>query len=201
MRLFEAGSRRDGPQVVHDRVSSLANLVTAMRLLGLLPFVQLLVHSKWSGAFALLLALSVMDFLDGYVARRLDQITRIGTLIDPLADRITVFTTTVALLIVDILPWWIAALIVSRDILALILLGAVFRGLIQRVTRISKAATAVLFAGMLTFLLGPISVSRPALLRDAAIILTSLGIVLYYIAGLQYVKAARAAWQQRRRPQ
>jgi cardiolipin synthase (CMP-forming) len=62
------------------------------------------------------------DWVDGYVARRFDQVTKLGRIMDPLVDRALLATAAVTLLVAGILPWWVLLAIVARDVL--LLLGA-----------------------------------------------------------------------------
>jgi cardiolipin synthase len=64
---------------------------------------------------------SITDFVDGYVARHFNQVTRLGQLLDPAADRLFILSTLLGLAWVGVLPWWFAAVIIARDVLLLVL--------------------------------------------------------------------------------
>jgi cardiolipin synthase len=64
---------------------------------------------------------SVTDFIDGFVARRFNQVSRLGQLLDPAVDRLFIFTTLIGLAWNDIVPWWLVIVIVGRDVLLAIL--------------------------------------------------------------------------------
>ena len=202
MRLFDAGQRTSEPQVVHDRVLTAANGITLVRLLGLPLFVYLMVGPRAYGqAFAVLVMVGTTDWVDGYVARRFDQVTRLGKLIDPIIDRALLATACVTLAFVGLLPWWILALIVGRDLLLFALAGILFRGLPPiAVSRMGKFATANLLIGIPGFLLGRMDWAGATGFRIAAWVFTAVGIVAYYAAGLQYAGEARRALREGNEP-
>ncbi len=101
-----------------DRVLTIPNLLSALRLAGVPVFLWLALGPHADGAALGVLAFAgVSDYLDGKLARALGQTSRLGTLLDPLADRLYIFATIVALTLRDIVPWWFAALLVGRDVL------------------------------------------------------------------------------------
>ncbi len=101
-----------------DRVLTIPNLLSALRLAGVPVFLWLALGPHADGAALGILAFAgVSDYLDGKLARALGQTSRLGTLLDPLADRLYIFATIVALTLRDIVPWWFAALLVGRDVL------------------------------------------------------------------------------------
>ena len=194
MGLFDAGARTDGPVVVHDRVFTVANGITAVRLLGLPLFVWLTaVQHAYAQAFFVLFFVGATDWVDGYVARRFDQVTKLGKLIDPLIDRIMLATAAITMLVVGLIPWWIVAAVVVRDVLLLVAGLILFHGNPGiPVSNMGKFATACLLIGVPSFLLA--NVDWP--LQDVAVIVAYgyciVGIVTYYIAGWRYAKAALA---------
>ena len=193
MGLYDAGARRDGPVVVHDRVLTAANGITALRLLGLPLFVWLTASQRAYGmAFLVLAIVGCSDWVDGYVARRFDQVTKLGKLMDPLIDRALLATVGITLLAIGFIPWWVVAAVVIRDVVLLAAGLAVFGrhnpGI--SVSNMGKFATACLLIGVPGFLLG--NMDWPA--RQVFLVLAYgyciVGIVTYYIAGWRYVQAA-----------
>lgn len=88
-----------------------------MRLLGVPVFFWLIVGPKSDGlALAILIISAFTDWLDGFLARKLNQFSRLGELMDPLADRLYVFAAIVALYLRDVLPLWVLALLLLRDL-------------------------------------------------------------------------------------
>jgi cardiolipin synthase len=201
VRLFDAGARSDRPVVVHDKVVTVANGITAVRLLGLPLFVWLMVGPEAYGiALLVLILVAASDWIDGYVARRFDQVTKLGRILDPLIDRVLLATAGVTLLVVGFLPWWIVALIVARD--AVLLVGSLLRfGAVPPipVSRTGKFATACLLIGVPAFLPANMDFPLAWLAEAIAWIFTPLGIVAYYAAGVQYAKAARRIPRRPRR--
>jgi cardiolipin synthase len=200
--LFNAGARTDGPVVVHDRVLTVANGITAVRLLGLPLFVWLAAGIEAYGmAFLVLTLVGTTDWVDGYVARRFDQVTKLGKLIDPLIDRAMLATAGITLLVIGFIPWWIVAAFVARDV-ALLLVGYVmFRGANPNipVSNLGKFATACLLIGVPAFLLGNMDWSGAGALLYAAYAFSIVGIVTYYAAGWRYAQAARTVRDALRR--
>lgn len=193
MGLFNAGARTDGPMVVHDRVFTVANGITAVRLLGLPLFVWLAAGIGAYGlAFLTLVIVGSTDWVDGYVARRFDQVTRIGKLIDPLIDRAMLATAGLTLLALGFIPWWIVALVVGRDA-ALLLAGfIIFKGRNPNipVSNLGKFATACLLIGVPGFLLGRMDWGGSDVFLVVAYIFSIVGIAAYFLAGWQYARAA-----------
>jgi len=200
VRLFDVGRRAGAGEVVHDRVLTVANVITLIRLLGLPLFVWLMVGpGAYGKAFVVLAAVAVTDWVDGYVARRFDQVTRLGKLIDPLIDRALLATAGLTLAAVRILPWPVVALIVGRDVLVLGGAATLFRGLLPiSVNRTGKFATACLLIGIPGFLLGRMVRSGAPLVHYGAWGVTGVGIIAYYVAGIQYARAARIALRRER---
>lgn len=193
MGLFNAGARTDRPMVVHDRVVTVANGITAVRLLGLPLFVWLAAGvGAYGMAFAVLVVVGSTDWVDGYVARRFDQVTRIGKLIDPLIDRAMLATAAFTLLVIGFIPWWIVLLVVGRDV-ALLLAGFIlFKGRNPNipVSNLGKFATACLLVGVPGFLLGRMDWPANDIFLVLAYAFSITGIVTYYLAGWQYARAA-----------
>ena len=107
-------------------VWTVANLLTSFRILLIIPFLYLV----WAGRFGLALAVffagSITDFIDGYIARNFNQHSRLGQMLDPLADKLLVTAGFIVMAIphegFPSIPLWLAASVVARDVL--ILLGA-----------------------------------------------------------------------------
>ena len=191
MGLFDAGRRGREPQVT-DRWLTLPNGVTALRLLGLPLFGWLVLGREALGvALTVLVVVAATDWLDGYLARRLDQVSRVGAVIDPLVDRLLVFTTVIVLGFAGLLPWVVGGLIVLRDVLVVVGSFALFGAVPPiPVSRTGKAATALLMIGLPLVLLAGWLASD--VLRLGALAVTVAGLVVYYVAAVQYVRAVLA---------
>ncbi len=95
---------------------NLPNTITVLRILLVPLLVYLLVHGEYRRAVWVLLAAGASDALDGFLARRLNMRTELGAALDPLADKLLMVASVVALAWVRLLPWWLAVVIVGRDL-------------------------------------------------------------------------------------
>jgi len=102
---------------VSDRVVTLPNALSALRLVGVPVFCWLVLTGHDGAALVVLVVSGASDYLDGYLARRWNQVTRLGQLLDPLADRLYIVTTVLALGWREIVPWWLVAALLLRDVL------------------------------------------------------------------------------------
>ena len=145
-------------EVQTDRVLTVPNLLSFLRLLGVPLFLWLILVPKADGwAIVVLIFAGVSDYLDGKIARRWNQISRVGQILDPLADRLYILATLVGLLIRGIIPWWLVAVLVGRDVVMGIVLFVIKRrtGLTGLpVHFIGKAATFCLLYAFPLMLLG-----------------------------------------------
>ncbi|WP_150243202.1 CDP-alcohol phosphatidyltransferase family protein [Nocardiopsis quinghaiensis] len=105
---------------VSDRVWTVPNLLSMLRLLGVPLFLWLILvlHADWWALFVLAAA-GLSDWLDGKIARAWNQTSRLGTVLDPLADRLYIFAALLGLVVRGIVPWWLMAILVLRDALIL----------------------------------------------------------------------------------
>ena len=100
-----------------SRVLTIPNVISIIRLAGVPLFLWLVLGPEADGWALLVLALSgVSDYLDGYLARRLHQTSTLGTILDPVADRLYILATVFGLAWRDIIPWWLAVLLPARDL-------------------------------------------------------------------------------------
>src|ERR1700727_1222619 len=101
-----------------DRILSLPNVVTTARLVLVPVFVWLLAqprHRDWFTAAVLLAILGSTDWVDGQLARRLDQVTTLGKILDPTADRVLLATAVIGILVVRAVPLPIAVIAIARE--------------------------------------------------------------------------------------
>ena len=143
--------------VTTDRVFTIPNLLSMARLLGVPIFLWLILVPQADGlAVALLVVSGITDYLDGYLARRLNQISRLGQLLDPIADRLYILAILVGLLVRVIFPWWLVALLIHRDVVMAVVLVLLKRvGIVGLpVHFVGKAATFCLLYAFPLILLG-----------------------------------------------
>ena len=110
----------DTTNQVSSRVLTVPNILSFFRLALVPVFLVLVIMGFDLLALAVLVFSSFTDFLDGVLARRLNQVTRLGQLLDPAADRFFIFATLIGLAVRGIVPWWLFAIIVGRDVLLLV---------------------------------------------------------------------------------
>ena len=115
-------STRDMPPTGRDdarwswAIWTLPNAISALRLLGVPLFLWLVLGPEADVLALLLLMLSgFTDWLDGYLARRLHQTSKLGEILDPVADRLYILAVVVGLAVRDIIPWWVALILPARD--------------------------------------------------------------------------------------
>lgn len=176
-------------EVVTDRVFTIPNVLSFLRLLGVPLFVWLLVNEDDGLALVVLAVSGFTDWLDGKLARRWNQITRLGQLLDPVADRLYIFATVVVFAWREIIPLWFAALLIGRDVFLALLLPVLRRlGLVALpVHFLGKAATANLLYAFPLLLLGDGESTVATLARVFGWAFAIWGAALYWWAGLIYV--------------
>ncbi|HEY5880260.1 MAG TPA: CDP-alcohol phosphatidyltransferase family protein [Nakamurella sp.] len=140
-----------------DRILTIPNLLSFLRLLGVPLFLYLLLVVE-SDAWALVvLAVSaITDWADGKLARLLNQYSRLGELLDPAADRLYILAALVGFVVRGFIPWWVAALIIGRDVVLAAALPVLKRYgyTALPVHYLGKAATFCLLYGLPFLLLG-----------------------------------------------
>lgn len=193
MRVFDIG-KKDGPEQVSDRVLTVPNLLSFARI-AVLPVIYLdLVAGRLVRALVLLAVFAATDWLDGYLARRFDQVSKLGKLLDPTSDRILFVVVGVGFVVADLLPLWALVVLLVRD-LAVVIVGGV---LILRgarppdVTRLGKTATFGLMWAFPTFLLAAIvgdgAADPEPILYTLAWVTFLVNTVLYYLAAVDYAR-------------
>ena len=173
----------------------LPNAISLLRIALVAPILLLIIDGQYSFALALCFVAGFSDGVDGYLAKRFDWHTRIGALLDPIADKLLVAGTFMVLVYSGHIPLWLAVLVIFRDVV--IVGGATaYNFLIRPVegepTRISKLNTALQLL-FLVFVL-----SRAAFGWPDQITITVLGasiVVTVVISGIDYV----LSWARRAR--
>ncbi|WP_425957086.1 CDP-alcohol phosphatidyltransferase family protein [Xylanimonas sp. McL0601] len=180
-------------QEVGSSVWTVPNVISFLRLALVPVFAVLIVshHDVW--ALIVLAFSGFTDWLDGVLARRLHQVSRLGQMLDPAADRLFIFVSLVGLAWRDVVPLWLVVVIVARDVMLMCLLPVLARhgyGPLE-VSIVGKGGTfALLYAFPLLLL-----AEAPGVLGTVAHVVgwafTFWGVGLYWLAGLQYVVQAR----------
>ena len=177
-------------EALPDRVWTLPNALSVLRLLGVPLFLWLLLGPEADGwALAVLMISGFTDWLDGKLARWLNQGSRLGALLDPAADRLYIIAALIALALRDIVPAWLVGLLLGRELVlgvALLVLRRYGYPPLQ-VHYLGKAATLLLLYAFPGLLLAHGSNPVAAIAEPIAWALTIWGTVLYLLAGALYL--------------
>jgi CDP-diacylglycerol--glycerol-3-phosphate 3-phosphatidyltransferase len=179
-----------------DRIWTIPNLLSALRLLGVPVFLYLVLESHQDGwAILLLMAAGASDYFDGKIARRYGQFSRLGQLLDPAADRLYILATLLALVARDGLPLWWALVLIGRDLVLATTLPVLRRhgyGPLP-VSFIGKAATFNLLYAfpMLLAALPDRDDWLSTVFRPLGWAFTTWGSALYLWAGVLYLMQVR----------
>ena len=179
---------RGEQQAVSDRLFTVPNALSLLRLAGVPLFVWAILTHRDGIALATLMLSGITDYLDGWFARRFGLVSRFGMMLDPLADRLYILSTLIAFGVRDIVPWWFLVLLLSRDVvMAVLLLVARRYGIIGLpVHFIGKAATFNLLYAFPLLLLGEWSGAVGAVALPVGWAFAWWGAVLYWLSGLMY---------------
>jgi cardiolipin synthase len=190
-------------EALPNRVWTLPNALSVLRLLGVPVFLWLLLGPEADGwAVAVLMLSGFSDWLDGKLARWLDQSSKLGALLDPAADRLYIVCTLVALALRDVVPVWLVALLLGREVvLGVMLLVLRWYGYPPlQVHYLGKAATLLLLYAFPGLLLADGSGRLATAIEPFAWAFTIWGTALYLVAGIFYaiqvagiVRAERSA--------
>ena len=184
----------DEDTALPSRVLTVPNVLSITRLCLLPVFLWLVLGPEADGiATAVLMFMGISDFFDGYVARRWNQTSKLGAILDPVADRLYILAVVIGFVLRDIIPLWLALVIPARDLFLWFLVPFLrTRGYnALPVHFLGKAATAALLYAFPLLLLG----DGTGLLAEASRVLgwafTIWGVGMYWWAGVLY------AWQVR----
>ncbi len=189
--------RGAGAAAPSSRVLTLPNAISLVRIALIPVFVALIVDRDSSGApgIALFGAVVATDWVDGLIARRTGQVSDIGKVLDPLADRCAIAAGLIALVIRGAFPWWAAALVLVRDAAVLIVAAVALgrRSIRIEVRWIGKLATFSLMCGVPWIAWGTLGLP----LGEAALVCGwaafVVGITESYVAAVAYLADLRRA--------
>jgi cardiolipin synthase (CMP-forming) len=184
------------------RVLTIPNALSILRLAGVPLFLWLVLGPQADGlALVVLLVSGVTDWLDGFLARRLNQASQLGQILDPVADRLYILAVVVGLAWRDIIPWWLAVLLPARDLLLWVLVPFLrTRGYhALPVHFLGKAATFNLLYAFPLLLLGDGEGVIATLANVFGWAFAIWGTGLYWWAGLLYAWQVRKLLQDRDR--
>ncbi len=179
-----------------DRIWTVPNALSVLRLAGVPLFLWLLLGPQEDGwAIVVFVVSGITDWLDGKIARWLNQMSRFGAMLDPLADRLYTLAAMVALVLRDIIPLWVVVIVIARDLAVLVCLPLLRRKGYgpPEVLYLGKGATFVLLYAFPFLLLAQLGSSVADVARPIAYAFTVWGVVLYVWSGLIYVLQAVTA--------
>ena len=184
-----------------DQALTAANAVTAVRL-ACIPLYPYLLFGRHTTLWAaiLLAVLGATDWIDGQLARRLGQVSSLGKVLDPVADRLLMMTAIVSVAWVGAVPWWFAGLTLAREVLvslATLTLASLGAKRID-VLFIGKAGTFALMVAYPSFLIGHGDASWQVVFQGLGWATGILGLALSWAALVSYVKPARNAFREGR---
>jgi cardiolipin synthase len=179
--------------LVTDRVLTLPNVLSLLRLV-FVPIFAWLILSRHDGYALAVLAISgITDYLDGALARRWGQVSRVGQLLDPFADRLYILSTLLGLAWREVIPWWLVVALVGRDVLLTLTLPVLARHGYgpPPVHFLGKAATFNLLYAFPLLLLADGTGTAARIAEPIAWAFAWWGTALYWWAGWQYVRQVR----------
>ena len=185
------------PVSMFDGIWSIPNAFTLIRLLLLPVFLWVLFGLGDRAAAAWMLgALGATDWVDGYLARRLGQVSEFGKVFDPTVDRLLFLVATTAIVIDGSMPLWFAVAVLAREVLVGLMMA--IATLVYKMPRIDvtywgKVATFLLMFAVPGFLMGNSDISGAAGFEVAAWILGIPGLILSYGTGIAYIPQVRHA--------
>jgi cardiolipin synthase len=174
---------------LNGEVLNIPNLLSFLRIALVPVFLWLLLEELFLAAITVLAVAGLTDFLDGYLARKLNQTTKLGKMLDPVADRLYIFATLLALSATGYVPWWLAGLVILRDFLMLvslpILASVGYRSL--PVHYLGKASTFALLYSFPLLLMGKIFTEAAFIITPIAWAFALWGVALYWWSGFVYL--------------
>jgi cardiolipin synthase (CMP-forming) len=184
------------PEPDLSRILTVPNVISLVRLACIPVFLWLLFERDNRAAAAWLLgALGATDWVDGYIARHYRQVSTLGKVLDPLADRLLLVVGVVAILVDGSVPAWVAWLAIAREVavsVGVIVLATLGARRID-VTWVGKAGTFALMFAFPLFLGGESTLSYHELAHALAWVAAIPGLVLGYYAALTYIPLGRRA--------
>ena len=172
-----------------DAILTVPNIITVVRFLGTPLFVWLvLARQEYGWGVFVLAMMGCTDWIDGFVARKLNQTSKLGRIMDPVADRVALVAVVITMVIAGLLPLWLLLLLLIPDV---VLLGATlhfFRGDADlKVTMLGKTRTAVLMIGTPMLLLAKALESEFTFILSW--VLLGAAMIMHVIAFSQYFVA------------
>jgi cardiolipin synthase len=195
------GEQAQAPRTA-DRVLTVPNGLSILRLAGVPLFLWLVLGPQHDGWAIVVLAVGgFTDWLDGKLARWLDQSSRLGELLDPAVDRLYILAILLAFGVRDVVPWWLIALLVGRDVVlaATLPVWRHYGHTAPEVHYLGKAATFNLLYAFPLLLLAQGDSTAAEIARPIGYAFTTWGGALYLWAGVLYLVQLYGLVRQARR--
>lgn len=176
---------------------TIPNLLSLGRLVLVPVLVWLILTERWLAATVLFGVMAVSDYFDGWIARRTNTVTDLGTTLDPVSDRVLALAAGVAMISAGVLPAWLGIPVIARDaVLSVAFLALARRGFGKpKVRRVGKTATFALLTAMPALVLG----QEIAVMRPIGLVLFAIGGILYFVAAYRYYQDVQAFLGHERR--
>jgi len=182
-------------------ILTIPNVISAVRIATIPLFLWLLLGADRPAAAGwTLLAIGGTDWVDGYLARKLDQVSELGKVLDPVADRLAIVAAVIGGWIGGVIPWWVALLLMTREA-AVALMAAYLQWKAHRrfdVRYIGKLATWEVYGGIAAFYV--YAGTDAAFFAWLAWVNIAVGLILYYVAAAQYVGDVKTIIRQGNAP-
>jgi cardiolipin synthase len=187
-------------ETVSSRVLTVPNVLSALRLLGVPVFLWAILSERDGLAIVLLVVSGVTDYLDGKIARQYGLVSRVGQVLDPVADRLYIVATLLGLAWRDIIPWWLVAALFAREaFMAVVVLIAQRNGWVGLPVHFAgKAATFNLLYAFPLLLLADGDSTAARIAEPVGWGFVWWGTVLYWVAGILYALQLRHLLAARR---
>ena len=163
------------------------NIISIFRILLILPVLLLIFRSQYQWALFLFLIAGLSDALDGYLAKHFGWRTRVGALLDPVADKLLIAGSYIALAWLNLIPFWLATIVVCRDLIIAIgvfIYSFIIEPFEGEATRISKINTFLELLFVLVILCS-IAFDWPA--NSIITVIGSAVLVTVFISGIDYI--------------
>ena len=163
------------------------NIISIFRILLILPVLLLIFRSQYQWALFLFLIAALSDALDGYLAKHFGWRTRVGALLDPVADKLLIAGSYIVLAWLNLIPFWLATIVVSRDLIIAIgvfIYSFIIEPFEGEATRISKINTFLELLFVLVILCS-IAFDWPA--NSVITVIGSAVLVTVFISGIDYI--------------
>jgi len=175
-------------------IVTVPNAISLARLVLMPVCAWLLATEHYASGLVLTALVGATDWVDGWLARRIGQVSRVGQLLDPFADRLLIASVAIALVVRGVLPWPAVALLIGRDLVLLAGWPILKRRGVEppEVVWVGKAATFDLLFALPLLVMGATTWVVAPVAHALGLALLWLGVALYYVAGVVYVRMALA---------